>query len=96
MLSLREAECLCVKVVGKAFMSAVRQEIRLSQEAAKRHAESRGTAHAAESLRYRCGSGSARIRKDPHPDLHQIKIRIRIKIYKLDPDPHPFADVKPK
>jgi hypothetical protein len=53
---------LCVKVVGKAFMSAVRQEIRLSQEAAKRHAESRGTAHAAESLRYRyqcCGSGSA-------------------------------------
>jgi hypothetical protein len=52
-----------VKVVGKAFMSAVRQEIRLSQEAAKRHAESRGTAHAAESLRYQCcGSGSTRIR----------------------------------
>ena len=35
-------------------MNAVRQEIRLSQEAAKRHSDSRGgggTAHAAESLR---------------------------------------------
>jgi hypothetical protein len=33
MSCLREAECLCGKVVGKAFMSALRQEIRLSQEA---------------------------------------------------------------
>ena len=42
------------QVVGKASMNAVRQEIRLSQEAAKRHSDSRGgggTAHAAESLR---------------------------------------------
>lgn len=42
------------QIVGKAFSQAVRQEIRLSQEAAKRNAErsgGSGTASAAESLR---------------------------------------------
>ena len=41
-----------VQVVGKAFSNAVRQEIRLSEEAAKRHAQGKGTAHAAETARY--------------------------------------------
>merc|ERR1712004_695279 len=43
------------QIVGKAFTQAVRQEIRISQEAAKRNAQrsgaSSGTASAAESLR---------------------------------------------
>jgi len=41
------------QVVGKAFANALRQEIRLSQEAAKRHAQNKGenTAHAAETAR---------------------------------------------
>jgi len=39
------------QVVGKAFSNAVRQEIRLSEEAAKRHAQGKGTAHAAETAR---------------------------------------------
>merc|ERR1712012_316541 len=42
------------QIVGKAFSQAVRQEIRMSQEAAKRNAErsgGSGTASAAESLR---------------------------------------------
>jgi len=39
------------QVVGKAFMNAVKQEIRMSEEAAKRHASNKGTAHAAETVR---------------------------------------------
>eukprot|EP00088_Acartia_fossae_P013949 TRINITY_DN1739_c0_g1_i2.p1 TRINITY_DN1739_c0_g1~~TRINITY_DN1739_c0_g1_i2.p1 ORF type:complete len:125 (-),score=18.82 TRINITY_DN1739_c0_g1_i2:556-930(-) len=39
------------QVIGKAFTNAVRQEIRLSQEAAKRHSQNKSTAHAAETLR---------------------------------------------
>ncbi|XP_059078719.1 mitochondrial import inner membrane translocase subunit tim16-B-like [Tigriopus californicus] len=39
------------QVVGKAFVSAVRQEIRMSQEAAKRHANKNSTASAAETTR---------------------------------------------
>merc|ERR1712212_1185089 len=42
------------QIVGKAFTQAVRQEIRISQEAAKRNAQrsgASGTASAAESLR---------------------------------------------
>jgi len=41
------------QVVGKAFANAVRQEIRMSEEAAKRHAQnkSQSAAHAAETLK---------------------------------------------
>ena len=42
-------------MVGKAFMNAVKQEIRMSEEAAKRHSQNKGgaagTAHAAETAR---------------------------------------------
>ena len=39
---------------GKAFANAVKQEIRMSEEAAKRHAQNKGgsTAHAAETARW--------------------------------------------
>ena len=49
--------CLLLQVVGKAFMNAVKQEIRMSEEAAKRHASNKGTAHAAETVRYTCTAG---------------------------------------
>jgi len=39
------------QVLGKAFVRAVRQEIKMSEEAAKRHAQNKGTAHAAETAR---------------------------------------------
>jgi len=39
------------QVVGKAFTNALRQEIRMSEEAAKRHAQGKSTAHAAETAR---------------------------------------------
>jgi len=39
------------QVLGKAFTNAVRQEIRMSEEAAKRHANTKSTAHAAETAR---------------------------------------------
>ena len=45
---------LSVKVFGKAFANAVKQEIRMSEEAAKRQSQNKGdnTAHAAETARY--------------------------------------------
>ena len=46
-------QCTYLQVVGKAFSQAVRQEIRLSQEAAKaRGNSSQNTAQQAETARY--------------------------------------------